>query len=388
MNRTKIYGIQLFTSITIWITLVCCIWNIGYCEKISPIELGIMSFCFSGAMALFNGIMSMVIKPTKAKSIMIFAILLDIMTYILLWNTELDKNMVFVYVFVVASCYSIISIAKDKMFAVVSIECGECSEHIFKLLRFLGPILGGIIVKVLSFQQVMLLCIILLFASTLIAFTVEKTTTDEELVKTETHYVTTNFYDKNRKIFGIFLVMTFIITICIQMIDAQLATVFQLVNNVSAIHIGLCIGISGIGVYVISCFFEKYFTKEVFLYVGFIGMGILMVLAGNYFIRCESVLVWIIMCMFFFGGICWQIVMSTHENIIKSISDRDKMMLIFSVIGILIIFSYSLGAIASGYIVKSIGIEKMYILIGWILIEAAIIGKILISLIFPKKDRI
>lgn len=384
-NNRKIYLVQILTSVSIWMTLVCCIWNVGFCQNLSPIKLGVMSFCFSGAMALFNGLMAMMIKPTKAKTIMIVASLVDIMVYMLMYRTDIQKNAIFIYIFVVASCFSIISIAKDKMFAVISVQCSDNSEKIFKLLRFLGPILGGILTQLISYNNLMVLNVILLICALIIELGIVAVDTDEELEKEETHYIKTNFYDNNQKIFRIFLVMTFIITISIQMIDAQLATVFHIVDNAAAIFIGLCIGISGIGVFFISCFYEKYFVKESFFYAGFLGMGSLMMLAGWYFTVNHGANLLVVFLMFFLGGVCWQIVMSTHENIIKSVTDYDKMMMLFTIVGILVIFSYSIGAIVSGYIVKAIGIEKLYIGIGCVLVVTAGIGCVIKKILFPHK---
>ena len=384
-NVKKLYAVQVLTSVSIWTTLVCCIWNIGYCNGITPVRLGVMSFCFSGAMALFNGLMSALIRPTSAKAVMISAAAADILINLLMHITPSDKNHVFVLIFLTASCFSIISIAKDKMLSVVSSESAGTSEKIFRLLRFTGPILGGIIVEILAYENIMILNMVLLFVSGIIMLAIERPQTDIEAEKQETHYITSDIYDKNRKVFVVFLSLTFVVTICIQMIDAQLAVVFREVSDVSAKHIGLCIGISGIGVFTIATFFERYFVKEIFFHAGMAAMGILMVASGLYFRHTTDAKLAMIFALFMFGGICWQTVMSTHENIIKSVRD-DTMMKLFTAVGIIIIFSYSTGALASGFIVQKIGIASLYILIGAVLFIAAVAGKLLTGAILRSNN--
>lgn len=386
-NVKKLFAVQIFTSVSIWTTLVCCIWNIGYCNGISPVKLGIMSFCFSGAMALFNGLMSAVIRPTAAKAIMLTAVAADILINFLTKITPSNNNRVYIYIFIIASCFSIISIAKDKLLSVESAESAEKSEKIFKLLRFTGPILGGIITECVAYDRIMITNMILLLIAGTIILTIERPKTDTEKQKHETHYITSDIYDKNKKVFIVFLILTFIVTICIQMVDAQLAEVFREVKDVSAMHIGFCIGISGIGVFLISTFFERFFVKEIFFHGGVAAMGILMAAAGCYFRNTENAKLTIIFVMFMLGGICWQTVMSTHENIIKSV-ETNSMMKLFSAVGIIVIFSYSTGALASGFIVEKIGVASMYILIGVILLSAAFTGKLLTEILLVRKNDI
>lgn len=383
-NNKKIFIVQIITSISIWSTLVCFIWNIGYCHKLSPIMLGVMSFCFSGAMALFNGIMSVVIRPMKAKKIMIVAGIIDILIYSLLYFTPINNKIIFIMIFILSACYSVISISKDKMFSVLSTEYGNKSEIIFKILRFTGPILGGVIISIMSYKEVIILNIVLLVFAQIIMFIIDNCSTNNEVQKKENRYITSEFYNKNQNIFRVLFVMIFVLTVFIQVIDAQLVTVFRMADNVLPVYIGLCIGISGIGVLVISCFMEKNFIKEGYIYMGSIGMGALMIIAGNYLLICKEVHIIALIIMFFIGGICWQIVMSTLENIIKSITDYNKMMGLFSNIGIILMVSYSLGSLLSGVIVNVIGIERVYISIGYILITVAAIGYILVKMLFYK----
>ncbi|MCR5021530.1 MFS transporter [Ruminococcus sp.] len=382
-NIKKLYAVQILSSVSIWTTLVCCIWNIGYCGNITPVRLGVMSFCFSGAMALFNGIMSAVLRPTTGKAAILAAAAADILVNLLMHITPSDQKRVFVYIFLTASCFSIISIAKDKLLASASAQSAEKSEKIFKLLRFTGPILGGIITGFATYERIMLINILFLFASAVIAITLEKPQDDTEKEKQETRYIASDKYDKNRNLFTVFLSLTFIVTICIQMVDAQLAEIFRAINNASAQHIGLCIGISGIGVFIISTFLERYFVKESFFQSGIAAMGILMAGAGIYFKNTENARLAVVFLIFMLGGICWQTVMSTLENIIKSVRD-NSMVKYFSAVGMIVIFSYSAGALASGFIVDKIGIASMYILIGIILIMSAIAGKILTGIVLGR----
>lgn len=385
-NVKKLYAVQVLTSVSIWTTLVCCIWNIGYCNVISPVKLGIMSFCFSGAMALFNGLMSAIAKPTAAKTIMLTAAAIDILINFLMKITPSGSQHIYAYIFIIASCFSVISIAKDKLLSVESAESADKSEKIFKLLRFTGPILGGIITEFVAYDKIMILNMILLFIAGTIMLTLERPKTDTEKEKHETHYITSDIYNKNKHVFIVFLLLTFVVTTCIQMVDAQLAEVFREVNNVSAMHIGFCIGISGIGVFLISTFLEKFFVKEVFFHGGVAAMGILMVSAGLYFRNTANAKLTIIFIMFMLGGICWQTVMSTHENIIKSV-ETNSMMMLFSAVGIIVIFSYSAGALASGFIVEKIGVASMYILIGTILLSSALIGKLLTGILLRRNNK-
>ncbi len=382
-NIKKLYAVQILSSVSIWTTLVCCIWNIGYCGGITPVRLGVMSFCFSGAMALFNGIMSAVLRPTSGKTAILAAAAADILVNYLMHITPSVQKRVFVYIFLTASCFSIISIAKDKLLASASAESADISEKIFKLLRFTGPILGGIITGLMPYERIMIMNMILLLAAAVIALTLKKPRDDTEKEKQETHYIVSDKYEKNKNVFTVFLSLTFVVTICIQMVDAQLAEVFRAVNDVSAHHIGFCIGISGIGVFLISTFLERFFVKEIFFHSGVAVMGILMTGAGLYFRNTENARLAVIFAMFMLGGICWQTVMSTLENIIKSVRD-GSMAKFFSAVGIIVIFSYSAGALASGYIADKIGVASMYILIGTILILSAITGKILTETVFGR----
>ena len=90
--------------------------------------------------------------------------------------------------------------------------------------------------------------------------------------------------------------------------------------------------------------------------------------------------------MFLIGGLSWQLIMTTQENIIKSISNRKKMLTLFSVIGIILILSYSLGALSSGFIVNKIGIAALYTWGGYALAITGVLGKIIVTTIFLKSN--
>ncbi|MDT9524314.1 macrolide transporter [Streptococcus mutans] len=385
-KNARLYTVQVLSSLSIWITLVCCFWEIGFAQNLSPIKLGLMSFSFSGAMALFNAFMTVLVKPIYSKIIMLVTLAIDIVLYILLYTANLNKSIIYVYIFLIAACFSSVSISKDKIFEVTSLKGADASEKIFKFMRFIGPIVGGIIVEFLNFKNIMLLNVILLFLSILAVLTVENPLMNIELEKTDTKYITSDTYEKNANVFHVFLVMAFVITITIQMIDAQLVSVFHLITNVSAASFGLCIGISGIGVFLISSYFKKYFVTELFLYIGFLAMGILMIFAGSYFASHQTIPLLLIFSMFLIGGLSWQLIMTTQENIIKSISNRKKMLTLFSVIGIILILSYSLGALSSGFIVNKIGIAALYTWGGYALAITGVLGKIIVTTIFLKSN--
>lgn len=373
----KVLLIQILSSISIWMTLVSCIWEIGYCGKISPVSLGIMSFCFSGSMALFNGVMSMAIKPIHVKKYWLAAIIIDVITFIFLIHDELSRSEEFICIFIVSACFSVIGTAVDKYLEVISLEGIDTSEKIFKLLRFLGPILGGILVYWFHFKMLMMINICLYVLIAIVLIFVKAPIKNEALEKVETKYIDNRFYDAHEMIVKVLIVMTFVVTVCIQMVDAQLATLFRMVDLKSGAIIGICIGISGTGVFLISLLFEKYLVKEYLFYVGIISMGFLLCLAGGLFSLLNMTPIIGIMIIFLFGGIFWQIIMSTLENIIKSFTDKNKMMKYFSVVGSMIIVSYSFGAIVSGFIVRQIGILNMYIGIGIVLVMFGIIGRVI-----------
>ncbi|AND80132.1 MFS transporter [Streptococcus pantholopis] len=387
-KNTRLYTIQLLSSLSIWITLVCCFWKIGFSQNLLPIKLGLMSFSFSGAMALFNALMMMLVKAIYSKIVMLITLIIDIVLYVLLYTANLNHNIIYIYIFLIAACFSSISISKDKIFEVTSLKGADVSEKIFKFMRFIGPIVGGIIVEFLNFKNIMLLNVALLFLSILTVLAIESPVTNIELEKTESKYITSNIYEKNAGVFHVFLLMAFIISITIQMIDAQLVTVFHLIANVSAVSFGLCIGISGIGVFLISSYFEKYFVRESFLYIGFLVMGILMIFAGSYFASHQTIPLLLIFSMFLIGGLSWQMIMTTQENIIKSISNRKKMLTLFSIIGIILVISYSLGALSSGFIVTKIGIATLYSWVGYALTITGVLGKIIVTTIFNSRNQL
>ncbi|EGJ44841.1 hypothetical protein [Streptococcus sanguinis] len=385
-KNARLYTVQVLSSLSIWITLVCCFWEIGFAQNLSPIQLGLMSFSFSGAMALFNAFMTVLVKPIYSKIIMLVTLAIDIVLYILLYTANLNKSIIYVYIFLIAACFSSVSISKDKIFEVTSLKGADASEKIFKFMRFIGPIVGGIIVEFFSFKHVMLMNVALLFLTVFATLTIESPLQDTELERTDSKYITSDIYEKNASAFRIFLVMAFIITVTIQMIDAQLVTVFRLITNVSAASFGLCIGISGIGVFFISSYFEKYFVKELFLYFGFLVMGALMIFAGSYFANHQTVPLLLVFYMFFIGGLSWQIIMTTQENIIKSISDRKKMLALFAIVGSILVVSYSLGALSSGFIVNKIGISTLYLWCGYILVMTGILGKVIVTALFKLRE--
>ncbi len=372
----KVLAIQVLASISIWVTLVCCIWEIGYCKGISAVSLGIMSFCFSGSMALFNGIMSVLMKPIHVRKYWIVAMIIDVVAFGILKQDELSIVKAFMCIFVISACFSVIGTAVDKYLETTSLEGVAISEKIFKLLRFSGPILGGLLVYWYPFKTLMLFNMVICALIVLILLFVRVPKNNEPLEKVETKYIDSKFYDANENIVKVLIAMTFVVTICIQMVDAQLATLFRMVDIKNGSLIGICIGISGTGVFLISLFMEKYLVKEYLFYIGMVSMGFLLCLAGIVFSILNMTPIICIFTVFLFGGIFWQIIMSTLENVIKSFTSENTMMKYFSVVGSMIIVSYSVGALGSGFVVRQFGILKMYIGIGGVLVVIGTIGRI------------
>ena len=70
------------------------------------------------------------------------------------------------------------------------------------------------------------------------------------------------------------------------------------------------------------------------------------------------------MILFFCGGGCWQISMSFLENMINSISNKEKRSSLFDVVGLSTLITYSLGAAISGILVLIFDIGYIYFLLG------------------------
>ena len=73
--------------------------------------------------------------------------------------------------------------------------------------------------------------------------------------------------------------------------------------------------------------------------------------------------------------------MATQENIIKSIRNPSKMEFLFMIVGIILIISYSIGALLSGYIVMYTGVSSLYLWSGITLCTTGFFGKVLAKFI-------
>ena len=134
-NNYRIHIIQILVSLSIWITLVSTFWHIGFLRNLTTIELGILSFTFSGAMALFNGFATAIVKPHLGKKILLISLLLDIVLYFLL--LVLNNNLLVCYglIFLISGIFSVVSITKDKILSATLLT----EQRLVKLfLSFLG----------------------------------------------------------------------------------------------------------------------------------------------------------------------------------------------------------------------------------------------------------
>ena len=380
-NNYRIHIIQILVSLSIWITLVSTFWHIGFLRNLTTIELGILSFTFSGAMALFNGFATAIVKPHLGKKILLISLLLDIVLYFLL--LVLNNNLLVCYglIFLISGIFSVVSITKDKILNATSTNGTKISEIIFKFSRFSGPIIGGVTAYYFTWEAIILLNIVLLGFALALSTWIKNISYDKVLEIAEVVYIKSDRYKHNRFLLILFFVMLFVITFIIQVIDAQLVTVFREIKGVTALEFGLCIGISGIGVFVISTWFEKYLIKENYIFLGFLFIGLLMLSAGHYLSTNSDYTVLPLFIMFLVGGLCWQIIMATQENIIKSIRNPSKMEFLFMIVGIILIISYSIGALLSGYIVMYTGVSSLYLWSGITLCTTGFFGKVLAKFI-------
>lgn len=372
MKNKNIFLVQILTSFAIWIFLVFILYNIGLLQNCTPVQLGIISFCFSGAMALVNGLGAAFIKYRSAKLSILIGSLVSIFIIILFYNIAIPIIQ-YILIFLIASCYSLISIGKDKIVENEEQRFDKLNERIFRIIRFLGPTVGGIVVYFFTYKEVLLIILGLYVLSLLfmIGIKLEGEVFKERL---ENQFIKTNKYEKNPRLIKSFIVLSFIVTLFIQVIDAQLVTLFKYSNLMLSTYIGVCIGCSGIGVFIIAEFFESKLVKEKLLYSSCFCLGILLFLAGNYMEYFEEIKILLIILVFFSGGLCWQIIMGTFENIIKSYKNKDLMMRVFTIVGILTLISYSTGALISGFLVNILKIYLVYIIAGIVLFISAVVA--------------
>ncbi|WP_238861412.1 MFS transporter [Clostridium sp. YIM B02569] len=371
MRNKNIFLVQILTSFAIWIFLVFILYNIGLLQNCTPVQLGIISFCFSGAMALVNGLGSAFIKYRSAKSCILIGLLISILIIISFYNIA-TPIIQYVLIFLISSCYSLISIGKDKIVENGEQKFDKINERIFRIIRFLGPIVGGILVYFFTYKEVLLIISVLYILSLLfmISIKLEGEVFKERL---ENKFIKTNKYEKNPRLIKSFFVLSFIVTLFIQVIDAQLVTLFKYSNLMLPTYIGVCIGCSGIGVFIIAEFFESKLVKEKLLYISCFCLGVLLFLAGSYMEYFGEIKIFLIILIFSIGGLCWQVVMGTFENIIKSYKNKDLMMRIFTIVGILTLISYSTGALISGFLVNILRIYLVYIIAGVVLLVSAVV---------------
>lgn len=385
LHKKYLFTIQIFSSLAIWSILVAALYYIAMENNFTPVQLGILSFCFSGAMALFNGLMAMFILPGKAKRYMVCGSIISIISLFPLFELR-GTNAVFPVIFIIASCYSVISVGKDKILATISVKEQQTGEFIFKLLRFLGPMFGGVIAFLVDFKYVLMLDMIFYVISLLFILLLKRCENDKEIGRIDNRYMITEKYETNPIYMKIFLAMVFAITFCIQITDAQLVSIFKRSIDASALTIGVCIGISGIGVFFISMFLEKFMNKEIYFFIAFLCMGAVLFCAGFYIISVQSLSVYPMILLFFLGGIFWQIALSTLENMIKSYLDQKKKNHIFSIIGGILIISYSAGALSSGVFVETFGLGPVYFILASILFISVFTSVVIMKLIIRKVE--
>lgn len=358
-------------AIIIWTFFVFLLFNRGFQENYSPIQLGVVSLLFSGTMALLNGIIPNCIKAGKEKAYLVLALILEMIACVLLFSTHGFFLILFI-VIVEAACYSIITESKKALLERKNQH--HSTDFIFKLFRMLGPVLGGIVILV--FPPLMAIVYILLIGIAGIAITIR---VDSVRAERATGKVSGEWADRNdekfkesRTYLSQFLVVVALITFSIQVVDAQLITVFHRVDAVNALVVGCCIGCSGVGVFVISIFLEKYISKLDYFFVSVLLMGVILTVTGIYIGLPGKVGFFPLIPLFFCGGIFWQTVMTFLENVIKSVRDETIKNHYFQSVGIIILVTYSLGAFSSGFLVQLFTIKNVYVFLGLLLFVVSI----------------
>ena len=376
-NKEKIIldVIESIGAIIVWLFFVFLLYERGYRDNYSPILLGIVSLFYSGSIALFNGIFPNLIAEKKEKVFMFLALIMQGIATI---SIQFVHHIALVIIITLIQGISFSALSEAKKLILIRNNYIFNDEFIFKLFRMVGPMLAGIMAAILSEKtRVLYVSALAVVGSFLIVILNEKGMEKQSEIRrgaAENHHLEMDDIHYNPyTLIGLSCVLTF----CIQVVDAQLITVFKNVENLGIEMIGICIGCSGIGVFLISIFFEQK-IKSIMVYMSsVICMGIVLLVGGTYLIDANYLSGYLLMCLFFCGGVFWQISMTFLENMIKSVSDEEKRNSLFGVVGICTLITYSLGAAISGLFVLIFGIGKVYLLLGCAILLGTVVTFIL-----------
>lgn len=363
-NKEKIILdiIESISAIIVWFFFVFLLYERGYKDNYSPILLGIVSLFYSGSIALFNGIFPNVIRKKYEKIFMLFGVIMEGIAAILI---QYVHHIAVVLIVILIQGISFSAVSEAKKYILIRKKYIFNNEFVFKLFRMVGPILAGIMAAILSEKmRIIYVIMLVLLGIFLIVILNEKVMGIQSRIRSKES--DDNYSNRKEISYNPYnmIGLSSLLTFGIQVVDAQLITVFKTVENLRIEMIGTCIGCSGISVFLIAIFLEQK-IKSVKIYMSsVISMGIILLVGGNYIINTNHLSGYVLMILFFCGGGCWQISMSFLENMINSISNKEKRSSLFDVVGLSTLITYSLGAAISGILVLIFDIGYIYFLLG------------------------
>jgi len=375
------YKLAYLTSATLqsiapWLILLSVLVLVGFKWQATPLQVGIVVTCFSGSMALSDLLGESLEKFSPKVSLTVFSIVQVISIYLI--SVSVHFWQIYILLIVTGLLIGCISAQMNRILKRIISEnndnlADEYDEEIFLLFRFLGPVIGSVLLFMLDVSYILLMPIFLYATALLPMFfislgsrNVEKTTPNKQEVNevSISYREIVNYIIKTPEIWiGFLLIISS--SFIVSMADSQLVHLFRELKYQSGEVIGMVMGSSGVGVYIVNVWLRKKETTKNMnnMIIALFGLALIFIFIwlGLYYQFSQSFLYII---LFFGGGIFWQLGMHSYMNQIEKVAQgalQERVMIIF---GMLVLATYLLAPLLGGISVMSIGITTTFAICG------------------------